>query len=323
MNRYSHHIGDFNTATRHLSRLERSIYRDMLDMYYDTETALDGSDMSRLARRLCCVTAEEVDALQFVLDEFFEQVEHGLWLHHRCEREIASYRAQQAERGAVKQNENSRQARSRARRAAMFSALREVGIVPPAVTKMADLARMCAEAGVAVPSEHHVTPHVTGHAVTCHGDGTGNQNHNQNQDIPPNPPAGGAGAGTAIATALASHFPLKRRSRIADVADKVDELIGAGAVTGDVLLLAAAQQSKQLHADDGKACPGVLRWLREQRWLDSSTASVSANWSETRSGTEAMGKRVGLPPFDDSGYRLLSDYRAEIERRLVPDEVQA
>ncbi|MGE8450704.1 MAG: DUF1376 domain-containing protein, partial [Pseudomonadales bacterium] len=39
MNHYPHHIGDFNTATRHLSRLERAIYRDMRDMYCDTEAA--------------------------------------------------------------------------------------------------------------------------------------------------------------------------------------------------------------------------------------------------------------------------------------------
>ena len=29
MNFYQHHIGDFNNATRHLTRLERSIYRDL------------------------------------------------------------------------------------------------------------------------------------------------------------------------------------------------------------------------------------------------------------------------------------------------------
>ena len=37
MNYYQHHIGDFNNATRHLSLVERAIYRDLLDMYYDTE----------------------------------------------------------------------------------------------------------------------------------------------------------------------------------------------------------------------------------------------------------------------------------------------
>ncbi|WP_139121453.1 YdaU family protein, partial [Acinetobacter baumannii] len=54
MNYYQHHIGDFNNATRHLSLIERAIYRDLLDMYYDTEKAIDASSIDRLARRLQC-----------------------------------------------------------------------------------------------------------------------------------------------------------------------------------------------------------------------------------------------------------------------------
>ncbi|WP_017817091.1 YdaU family protein [Acinetobacter baumannii] len=51
MNYYQHHIGDFNNATRHLSLIERAIYRDLLDMYYDTEKAIDASSIDRLARQ--------------------------------------------------------------------------------------------------------------------------------------------------------------------------------------------------------------------------------------------------------------------------------
>ena len=50
MNYYQHHIGDFNNATRHLSLIERAIYRDLLDMYYDTEKAIDASNLERLNR---------------------------------------------------------------------------------------------------------------------------------------------------------------------------------------------------------------------------------------------------------------------------------
>lgn len=49
MNYYQHHIGDFNNATRHLSLVERAIYRDLLDMYYDTEKPIDASNLERLA----------------------------------------------------------------------------------------------------------------------------------------------------------------------------------------------------------------------------------------------------------------------------------
>lgn len=187
MNHYPHHIGDFNTATRHLSRLERAIYRDMLDMYYDTEAAIDGADFERLSRRLLCVTPDDVAALQFVLDEFFEQQDDGRYVHHRCEREIAAFKAAQVDRGVVKKNENQRQTRSRARRAAMFSALRAIGVVLPYNTRMAQLCRACTERGIALPEgDAPVTPAVTPRAVTCDTPDTAIQNQNQNQtDIPP------------------------------------------------------------------------------------------------------------------------------------------
>ena len=89
MNYYSHHIGDFNNATRHLTRIERSIYRDMLDMYYDTEKPLmlDGKE---LCRKLLARTDEDVTAVQQVLNEFFTETASG-WYHSRCETEIQEY----------------------------------------------------------------------------------------------------------------------------------------------------------------------------------------------------------------------------------------
>jgi uncharacterized protein YdaU (DUF1376 family) len=90
MNYYQHHIGDFNNATRHLSLIERAIYRDLLDMYYDTEQAIDASNLDRLARRVQCSTEEQVNALKYVLDEFFN-LDNGMYVNNRCEREIAEY----------------------------------------------------------------------------------------------------------------------------------------------------------------------------------------------------------------------------------------
>lgn len=207
MNHYPHHIGDFNTATRHLSRLERAIYRDALDMYYDSEAPLDGSDFDRLAKRLLCRDAEEVAALQFVLDEFFEQQDGGLWTHHRCDREIAKFKAAQADAGVVKSNEKQRQARSRADRSAMFSALKAAGVSVKWNSRMGDLRALCAQHGLAVKGVESGTPSDTASPVTpavtsaqCHGSGTATQNQNHNHIRPPNPPAGGAGAVPTIPT---------------------------------------------------------------------------------------------------------------------------
>lgn len=341
MNHYPHHIGDFNTATRHLSRLERAIYRDMLDMYYDTEAPLDGSDFDRLARRLLCRDSDEMAALQFVLDEFFEQQEDGRWVHHRCEREIAAFKLQQADRGVVKSNEKQRQHRCRAARGAMFSALRALGVVPDAKTKNADLRALCGQHGVDLSGIYGegggggVTAPVTARDVTrdvtdtaCHANGTGNQNQNQNHIKPPNPPAGGASGGLAIATALSAHFPEHRRTRIAEVAELIASLQSSGEVTGEQLLEAAQQQADLLGKDNGKACPGVLGWLRRKGWLDSAAlpagGGVVSNWAETRTGIEAMGSRVGMAPYEvEPGLRLMSDYVAEVRRRLAEQGVAA
>ncbi len=97
MNYYQHHIGDFNNATRHLSLIERAIYRDLLDMYYDTEKAIDASSIDRLARRLQCTTEEQKEALKYVLDEFFI-LEEGVYRNNRCEREIAEYHGKRNKR---------------------------------------------------------------------------------------------------------------------------------------------------------------------------------------------------------------------------------
>jgi uncharacterized protein YdaU (DUF1376 family) len=92
VNHYPHHIGDFNNATRHLTRVERSLYRDLLDLYYDTERPLPAEDIHRLARRICCA-AEDVPALEIVLSEFF-YVAEGCWNNSRCDDEIARYQGQ-------------------------------------------------------------------------------------------------------------------------------------------------------------------------------------------------------------------------------------
>lgn len=92
MNHYPHHIGDFNNATRHLTRVERSLYRDLIELYYDTEQPLN-SDTNKIARRVLANTEEERAALLVVLDEFFVLQDDG-WHNARCDSEIAKYKGQ-------------------------------------------------------------------------------------------------------------------------------------------------------------------------------------------------------------------------------------
>lgn len=92
MNHYPHHIGDFNNATRHLTRVERSLYRDMLELYYDTEQPLN-SDPAKIARRVLASSDSEREALNLVLEEFFVLQDDG-WHNTRCDAEIAKYKGQ-------------------------------------------------------------------------------------------------------------------------------------------------------------------------------------------------------------------------------------
>ena len=91
MHFYMFNPADFNNSARHLSLPERAIYRDLIDMYYHSEQAIDTSDMDRLARRLLCTSAEYRASLEYVLDEFF--IKRGKrHHHHRIDSEIKNYK---------------------------------------------------------------------------------------------------------------------------------------------------------------------------------------------------------------------------------------
>jgi uncharacterized protein YdaU (DUF1376 family) len=97
MKHYPHHIRDFNNATRHLSRIERSIYRDLIDLYYETEARLT-MDLLSLCRR---ILANECSTdVERVLNEFFTETATG-WYHDRCEQEIEAYQGNTSQRAAA------------------------------------------------------------------------------------------------------------------------------------------------------------------------------------------------------------------------------
>lgn len=93
MHHYPFHPADFNNATRHLSRIERSVYRDLLDLYYDTEKPLP-NDIPTICRRIIATTEEERTAVQQVLNEFFDLVEQE-WKNERCDGVILHYQTVQ------------------------------------------------------------------------------------------------------------------------------------------------------------------------------------------------------------------------------------
>lgn len=96
MKHYPHHIGDFDKATRHLTRIERSIYRDLIDLYYDTEQQIS-LDMVWVCRKIIARSNEESTAVEQVLNEFFTKTATG-WYQERCEAEIEAYRANNSQK---------------------------------------------------------------------------------------------------------------------------------------------------------------------------------------------------------------------------------
>ena len=86
MNYYQFHIGDYLTRTSHLSLVEHGAYRRLIDVYYSTEKALPG-DIKSIHRLVMARTKEERDAVDAVLNEFFE-LSDGAWRQHRCDHEI-------------------------------------------------------------------------------------------------------------------------------------------------------------------------------------------------------------------------------------------
>lgn len=91
MHAYYHHIGDYRKDTAHLSLMEHGIYRQLLDTYYLDQKPLC-LDHAKLMRSHSVRSADEVQAFENVLQDFFERTENG-YVHKRCEAEIGKYKA--------------------------------------------------------------------------------------------------------------------------------------------------------------------------------------------------------------------------------------
>jgi uncharacterized protein YdaU (DUF1376 family) len=85
VNYYPFHIGDYASATRHLSWDEDCAYRRLLDAYYTSEKPLP---------LVLATTPDQRQAVMTVLSEFWERTDAG-WINSRADVEIAGMRAKQ------------------------------------------------------------------------------------------------------------------------------------------------------------------------------------------------------------------------------------
>ena len=93
MNYYPFHIGDYASATRHLSWDEDCAYRRLLDAYYTSEKPLPLEERS-ICRLVLATTPEQRQAVMTVLSEFWERTDAG-WVNRRADAEIAEMRIKQ------------------------------------------------------------------------------------------------------------------------------------------------------------------------------------------------------------------------------------
>jgi len=84
MHYYSHNIGEYRKDTTHLTLLEHGIYRMLIDSYYMNEGPLEANDAT-LMRTHCVRTAEEREAYQNVINDFFDE-EDGYYRHDGCDK---------------------------------------------------------------------------------------------------------------------------------------------------------------------------------------------------------------------------------------------
>jgi uncharacterized protein YdaU (DUF1376 family) len=89
MNYYPFHIGDYAAHTRGLSLMEDLAYRRLLDAYYLAEHPFNmcSTDIAR-----CVGMIQEHEAVEYVLNKFFEHTEAG-FVHHRADQEISKAHA--------------------------------------------------------------------------------------------------------------------------------------------------------------------------------------------------------------------------------------
>jgi uncharacterized protein YdaU (DUF1376 family) len=87
MHYYQFHIGDYRSATSHLSNEEDLAYRRLLDMYYDTESCIP-LDSEWVSRRL----RVDKQVVSVVLKDMFIETPDG-WFHQRCDTGIKDYHA--------------------------------------------------------------------------------------------------------------------------------------------------------------------------------------------------------------------------------------
>jgi uncharacterized protein YdaU (DUF1376 family) len=238
MNYYPFHIGDYASATRHLSWLEDAAYRRLMDVYYVREEPLP-TETRQIYRLVVASTQEQRDAVDVVLEEFFELAADG-YRHTRCDAEIhaANTKKDKASQSALKRWSNARN---------------DDSAKPAQCDSNANASKSSCER-IANESE---TP--------CEGNAPNpNPNPNPKEKQTPATPAGFAEFWQA--------YPKKVGKGAAEQAWKKHK----PSLTDCLTAIALAEKTEAWRKDGGQFIPNPATWLNQRRWEDEHTSATVA-----------------------------------------------
>ena len=275
---YPHHIGDFRSATVHLSGAEELAYRRALDWYYDTECALP-LDTQWVSRRL---RVDQHD-LQTVLNDFFTKTDEG-WMNARCEAEIAAYR-----KLAERNRQNGKKSKGRPKASADASG-NPVGSDLDSTGRPAQAdSKANQEPGTITQRTTPLPP-----AVPAEGDG---------EVVPKRLKSEAGGAGKRFYDFWAA-WPKSERKQ-----DKAKCLTKWKRDSLDLLadtILADIALKRQTQKWQGGFVEAPLVYLNGKRWEDGvqpqeqgQEARTALSWWDTRTGMEKRAKELGVFAFGE------------------------
>ena len=241
MNYYSFHIGDYASATRHLSWIEDAAYRRLLDVYYVHETPLP-ADLRKTYRLVLASTDEQREAVDIVLGEFFTLTDEG-YRHDRCDAEIWL--------ANDKKNKASQSAQERWR-----------------IAREKELALQLENARNADAMRTHQIDHANASETTCEGNAP-NPNPNPNKKQNPHAQAREAASPDGFAEFWLS-YPKKVGKGAAEAAWK--KLHPPTSVV--IAAIAAQRNCDQWRRDGGQYVPNPATWLNQRRWEDGAEATI-------------------------------------------------
>ncbi|MCA8492578.1 YdaU family protein [Burkholderia arboris] len=297
MNYYPHHIGDFRSGTVNMTRVERWIYRDLLDVYYDTEKPLP-LDLDAVCYAVGVSAEEERSAVANLLRFKFTQTDAG-YVHDRCETEISAYRL----RAETAQENGKKGGRPKKRTATGSDAKQN----PPETQ----------EKPIGFPSGSN--PDASG-PPDITGSKTNQEPITKNQDV--NPSGGIAQAvGDDVQNAAAAFVEILRSSGIGFAADdeRVRSWPSLAAIPID--LRTAIQVGLLRRKREGSTQPlniGLLNSLlpeaiaqRTGRTGTSSTTTAAGQWHTTWPGIVAHGRTLDL---EQGEHETCPDFKLRVLR---------